>query len=143
MLTKAKSSLVDLGQSGEDYLEAVLLLGRESHAVRVRDVASRLRVSRPSVVAALAQLEKRGLARHERYGAVELTDQGRTLAEAVYRRHELLLRFLRDILGVGEQVAVEDACRLEHALSSETAQRLLAFVEQRESAAGAQNWEEY
>jgi DtxR family Mn-dependent transcriptional regulator len=127
--TKAQAPCSALGQSGEDYLEAVLLLGRESKVVRVKDVADRLGVTRPSVVAALVQLEMRGLVRHERYGAVELTPAGLVRAEAVYRRHRLLYRFLRDVLGVCEAVAAVDACRLEHALSAETVRRLVQLVE--------------
>jgi len=131
MLVKTKTQAAGsaLGQSGEDYLEAVLLLGRESRVVRVKDVAGQLGVTRPSVVAALAQLEARGLVRHERYGAVELTPAGLVRAEAVYRRHTLLYRFLSEVLGVRDAVAAGDACRLEHALSAETVRRLVQLVE--------------
>ena len=128
MLAKTKKPDARLGESGEDYLEAVLLLGREAPVVRVRDLAERLGVSRPSVVAALAQLERRGLVRHERYGGVELTSAGRNRAEAVYERHDLLHRFLCDVLKVSEPVAAADACRIEHALSPETVDRLALLV---------------
>lgn len=123
-----------LGRSGEDYLEAVLLVGREKGGVRVKDLAERTGVSRPSVVAALAQLSRQGLVRHERYGGVELTAAGVARAESVYRRHVLLLSFLRDHLGVSERVARVDACRLEHSLSTETTERLRRFVERRPAA---------
>jgi DtxR family Mn-dependent transcriptional regulator len=65
---------------------------------------------------------------HERYGAVGLTEAGAVEAEAVYRRHQLLHRFLREVLGVSEEVAARDACRLEHSLSPETVTRLARFV---------------
>ncbi|MEO0079741.1 MAG: metal-dependent transcriptional regulator [candidate division WOR-3 bacterium] len=117
-----------LGQSCEDYLEAILVLERKGKVVRVRDVARFLEVSRPSVVAALAGLQKKGLVEHEHYGGVELTARGRALASAIDRRHRLIEDFLRDVLGVSDRVAAQDACRLEHALSAETAERLAALV---------------
>ena len=118
-----------LGQSGEDYLEAILVLSRQKPVVRVRDVAEHLGVSRPSVVAAVAALERRGLVNHEHYGGVELTAGGVAAAEVVQQRHDVLYRFLRDVLDVSERVAADDACRLEHALSCETAERLVQFME--------------
>jgi DtxR family Mn-dependent transcriptional regulator len=130
MLSKTNRGRRDptLGQSGEDYLEAVLVLGQEKRAVRVKDVAGHLGVSRPSVVAALAQLERLGLVRHERYGDVELTLKGRVRAEAVYRRHRLVRAFLVQVLGVSKATADRDACLIEHSLSPETVSRLVAFV---------------
>jgi DtxR family Mn-dependent transcriptional regulator len=119
-----------LGQSGEDYLEAVLVLGRGGRVVRVKDVAKRLGVSRPSVVAGLAKLERQGLVEHERYGAVELTRAGAKVAESVDGRHRLLYSFLRETLELPPKRAAADACALEHALSPETAASLLRFVEQ-------------
>lgn len=130
MLTKTnrKHSNPSLGQSGEDYLESVLVLGQEKRAVRVKDVATHLGVSRPSVVAALAQLERLGLVHHEHYGDIELTPNGQARAEAVYRRHRLVKRFLVQVLGVSEATADKDACRIEHSLSAETVSRLVEFT---------------
>ncbi len=130
MLDKTnKSASARLGQSGEDYLEAVLVLGREKVVVRVKDLAERLTVSRPSVVAALAKLERKGLVRHERYGAVELTGAGTKLAESIDGRHRLLFFFLHETLGLPAGRAAKDACALEHALSAETTATLLRFVD--------------
>ena len=120
-----------LSRSGEDYLEAVLVLGRRGGAVRVKDLAKKLGVSRPSVVAGLAKLEQRGLVRHERYGAVELTRVGAAVAESVDERHKLLFSFLHETLNLPSGRAAADACALEHALSSESTASLLRFVEQR------------
>jgi|UniRef100_A0A7V3UZH5 DtxR family Mn-dependent transcriptional regulator len=119
-----------LGESQENYLEAILVLGREQKPVRVKDIARFLQVSRPSVVTALAALAVKGLVRHERYGGVELTVAGRAVAEAVYQRHLLLEQFLYKVLGVSRAVARQDACRLEHSLSPETMKRLMIFVQQ-------------
>jgi len=114
----------------EDYLEAILILGRESGAsVRITDLSERLGVSKPSVSVAVRRLAKSGFVSHERYGDVRLTRAGRKRAKEVASRHELLHRFLADVLGVEEETAQADACRLEHDLSEETVRRLAAFVE--------------
>jgi DtxR family Mn-dependent transcriptional regulator len=118
-----------LGESQEDYLEAIFVLSNEKKPVRVKDIARRLNVSRPSVVAAVGVLAGKGLVRHEPYGGVELTLAGRTRAEAIYQRHLLLERFLHQVLGVSRAVARTDACRLEHSLSAETISRLARLVE--------------
>jgi len=117
-----------LSQSAEDYLEAVLVLGQSGRMVRVTDLAERLTVSKPSVVAALASLEEKSLVRHEHYGGVELTAAGKSVAEEVYRRHRLLHEFLRDVLGVPDKIAAQDACRMEHVLSPETVNQLVRLV---------------
>lgn len=122
------AAAVRVGRGGEDCLEAILELAGSGRVVRVKDLARRLSVSRPSVVAALAALEERGLVRHERYGGVELTMKGRRLAGEVNRRHRLLQGFLEEQLGVSAATAAEDACRMEHVLSDETVRQLLGFV---------------
>jgi Mn-dependent DtxR family transcriptional regulator len=88
-----------------------------------------LGVTKPSVSSALSGLEDRGLVRHERYGEVQLTAQGALVAEEMYRRHQLLHAFLRDVLGVSDPVAARDACLVEHVLSQEALERLLRLVE--------------
>jgi len=117
-----------VGRSGEDCLEAILVLAETGPVVRVKGLAQRLGVSRPSVVAAIAGLERKGLVRHERYGGVELTGQGRRLAGEMRRRHRLLQEFLQQQLGVSAATAAEDACRMEHVLSPETIRQLVGFV---------------
>lgn len=132
----ANSTAAKLGQSAEDYLEAILALEAAGRTVRVRDLALRLGVSRPSVVSALAVLSGKGMVVHERYGGVELTAAGRRAADEVSRRHRLVSRFLREVLGVSERVADADACRIEHALSAETVDRLVALMARRKRRAG-------
>ncbi len=117
-----------LGESQEDYLEAILILEKDCKTVRVKDIAGFLKVSRPSVVVALAALAGKGLVRHEHYGGVELTPLGRKVAETVYQRHQLLVTFLRRIVGVSAAVAEADACRLEHTLSPVTLNRLKMLI---------------
>lgn len=120
-----------LGQSAEDYLEAILTLEKTARSVRVKDLAGRMGVSRPSVVAALAALSGKGLVVHERYGGVELTEAGRRAAVEVSRRHLLVRSFLCDVLGVSAKTADADACRIEHALSPETVSRLVNLMTRR------------
>ncbi|HCM25889.1 MAG TPA: Fur family transcriptional regulator [Treponema sp.] len=110
-------------QSLEDYLEAVSFLA-DSGAVRVTDIASRLGVSKPSVLVALRSLEERGLLEHERYRGVVLTEIGAVEAAAIRDRHEFLTAFLRDVVGVSQEIAEKDACRMEHVLSEETMSRM-------------------
>jgi DtxR family Mn-dependent transcriptional regulator len=133
----AARSGAGLGASAEDYLEAVYLAGRSGRSVRVTGLAARLGVSKPSVVAGLAVLDQRGLVRHERYGAVELTARGLRAAERVYRRHRVLEEFLGDVLGVKRTTAAADACAIEHVLSPVTVERLVRLVEFWRSESGA------
>ncbi len=115
--------------SMEDYLEAIMMLSEGSRGVRVTEVSKSLGVKKPSVSAALKKLAQDGLVRHERYGYVELTAEGEAVAENIFHRHEALRHFLADILNVDPTTAAEDACKVEHYLSSATVERLAKFVE--------------
>lgn len=115
--------------SMEDYLEAILLLTRESGAARVTSISDFLGVTKPSVSYALKKLAKRRLVVHEGYGDVSLTSAGRKLAEKVLEKHQLLVVLLADILGVDEETAKRDACRMEHSLSDETKSKLEGLAE--------------
>ena len=125
---RAKGS-VDLSESAQDYLEAIIEMESPDVPVRVAALAQRLGVSRPAVVAALRRLAGRGLVRHERYAHVTLTETGRAAARLVAGRHRLLVRFLSELLGVGAQAAEADACRMEHALSAGTMRRMVRFLD--------------
>ncbi|MDR0710133.1 MAG: metal-dependent transcriptional regulator [Spirochaetaceae bacterium] len=110
-------------QSLEDYLEMVGFLSDEGE-VRVTDIASRLGVSKPSVLTALKTLEDQGLLEHERYRSVTLTERGKEAAAKIRGRHDFLTSFLHDILGVSRDIAEQDACKMEHVLSEETLKRM-------------------
>jgi DtxR family Mn-dependent transcriptional regulator len=90
----------------------------------VTDIAKELGVSKPSVHAALHELERRGLIQHEHYGEVFLSPAGKEASSAIRRRHDLLRAFLREIVGVSPETAERDACRIEHYLSDETMERI-------------------
>jgi len=113
----------------EDYLEAVWRLAKTRKVVRVKDVGSFLGVASSTVNAAMKSLKTRRLVHQESYGYIELTPAGTRAARAVARRHALLVRFLRDVLHVKEETAEKDACRLEHCVSPETLEKIVAFLE--------------
>jgi DtxR family Mn-dependent transcriptional regulator len=114
-------------QSLEDYLEMVSFLSDEGE-VRVTDIATRLGVSKPSVLTALKTLEEQGLLEHERYRTVTLTQKGMVQASEIRDRHNFLTTFLRDTLGVSPDIAEEDACKMEHILSEETLKKMKLLV---------------
>jgi DtxR family Mn-dependent transcriptional regulator len=114
--------------SGQDYLEAIMLISERNGAVRSVDIANHMQVSRAGVSKALGALREKGLIRQERYGSVYLTDEGIKVANSVILRHKALKAFLIDILGVCPETAEQDACRLEHAISPDTLKRLEEFM---------------
>ncbi len=118
-----------LTPSLEDYLEAVALLQEKGEVARVKQIGQTLEVRMPSVIAALDRLSKDGFVEHERYGYVKLTPQGAEIAQDVVRRHELLRRFLMEILDVDPETAKKDACKMEHIISPVTQDRLVKFLE--------------
>ena len=115
--------------SMEDYLEAVAMLRSRGKAVRVKEISQALGVKMPSVTAALRKLSEEGLVEHERYGRVKLTPAGDRTARNVFHRHEVLRHFLSDVLNIDPQIAQEDACRIEHAISPVSLERLSKFME--------------
>ncbi|MBN1152668.1 MAG: metal-dependent transcriptional regulator [Dehalococcoidia bacterium] len=113
----------------EDYLEAIRVLAFGGSPVTVTQLSDALNVSKPSVTSAIAKLSREGLVAHERYGAVQLTARGKLVAEDVCHRHEALKVFLTEILGVPQETAEEDACKLEHHLSQDSSMRLTHFID--------------
>ena len=116
-------------ESVEDYLETILLLGKQMPQVRSVDVANELNYSKPSVSVAMKNLRQAGYISMDGSGAITLEAPGLEIAERIYRRHKLLTRFLL-ALGVSAETAARDACRIEHDLSPETFDRLQAYVEE-------------
>lgn len=121
-----------LQESGEDYLESILKIERQKGTVRSIDVANDLQVSKPSVSRAIHVLEEQGLLTMDESSRLLLSEQGRAIAEKIYERHILFTRFFIR-LGVNEQVAAIDACRMEHTLSDESFAALKAFIETHQS----------
>lgn len=113
----------------EDYLEAIGSLSQSKKAVRVKDLAKILNVRTSSVNSALATLSKAGLVIHERYGYIELTKKGVNFAQDIQNRHNTLTRFLTEVLNIKPEVAVREACKIEHSISPTTFKKLKEFVE--------------
>ncbi len=114
-------------ESGEMYLEAILVLSRKSGFVRAIDVSEYLGYSKPSVSRAMGLLRQGEYIVVESDGAITLTDSGRAIAEKIYERHTFLTALLVKI-GVSEETAAADACRLEHAISDESFQAIKQYV---------------
>ena len=119
-------------RSEENYLEAILTLEHRNPTVRVKDIADAMGVRMASVTNILKKLDSRGMVRYERYGNVSLTELGRTHAQRVMNRHYLLEVFFHKVLGVDRATAAADACKVEHALSKETVEKLLSYLESNE-----------
>lgn len=119
---------MQLQESGEMYLETILILSRKSSLVRAIDVGEYMGFSKPSVSRAVSLLKDGGFISVESDGNLLLTDTGRELAEKIYERHNLLTLALTS-LGVCEQTAAGDACRIEHVISDETFAALKRYVE--------------
>ena len=113
----------------EDYLEAIFDLDREKKFIRVKDIAKRMDVKMPTVSSMLKTLNDRGLVNYEKYEYVELTKDGEDVGKEMRRRHEVLLKFLTEILEVEFDIADAEACKMEHTLSSVTLDRLTGFME--------------
>jgi DtxR family Mn-dependent transcriptional regulator len=119
---------VALSPQLEDYIEVIGELCRDSGIARVKDIATRAGVTNPSVVRALRALKREGLVEQQRYGFVRLTRDGERVAGSVLLRHEVLADFLENVLGLDAATSAEDACRMEHAISPPTLDRLRALV---------------
>jgi len=116
-----------LSPSLEDYLEAVLILIRRGRVARVKDIAAHLGVGKSSVTGALKGLAKRKLVNYKPYEFITLTERGRELAEEVSGRHVLLRQFLTGVLGLDDESAEANACRMEHAMDAELLEQLGRF----------------
>jgi Mn-dependent DtxR family transcriptional regulator len=117
-----------LKKSGEDYLEAIYnLLQNDDHAHLV-DIAKSLGVTKPSASEAIKNLLEQGYIIKESYGSITLTKKGEDHAKSVLKKHNAISTLLVDILGVSEQTAETDACKIEHCLSEETTKKLFEFL---------------
>ena len=107
---------MSLFESGEMYLETILILSQKLNAVRSIDVAEHMSYSKPSVSRAMSILKKGGYIEIDTLGHITLTESGKEVAERIYERHRILSEILMR-LGVDEKTATEDACKMEHYIS--------------------------
>ena len=112
-----------LQESGEMYLETILVLSRKSSYVRAIDVGEYMGYSKPSVSRAMGLLKNGGYIKVDENGYITLLEPGREVAEMIYERHTLLTKFLVH-LGVSPDIAAEDACKMEHVISNESFQAI-------------------
>ena len=112
-----------LQESGEMYLETILVLTNQSPHVRAFDVGEYMGYSKPSVSRAMGLLKNGGYIKVDDNGFITLLEPGREVAEMIYERHTLLTQYLIR-LGVSPEVAAEDACKLEHVISDESFQAI-------------------
>ena len=115
-------------ESGEMYLETIYVLSEKSSSVRSIDVGAYMGFSKPSVSRAIGLLKKDGYVTTDEQGFLKLTETGKKKAMIIYERHLLLSKLLTNI-GVDEQTAEEDACRIEHYISEKTFEAIKKHVE--------------
>ena len=115
-----------LGESMEDYLEAIYVLSQQLESVRSVDVASYLGFSKPSVSHAVKVMSEKGLVRLDQGKILHLTDEGKEIAQSTYKRHCFFSDMLENI-GVNKETAAKDACRIEHVISEESFEAIQNF----------------
>ena len=120
---------MQIHQSAEDYLETILILKERKGMVRSIDIANELQFTKASVSVAMKKLRESGHITMDKDGYITLTEQGAQVAQRVYQRHRLLTRFFMT-LGVSEETASADACKIEHDLSEETFRCILEHARQ-------------
>lgn len=115
---------MEIRESGENYLETILILKERLGFVRSIDIATELDYSKASVSRAMSILKEAELIFIEKNGGINLTPAGQEHANKIYERHTLISEFLVKILNVSEETASADACKMEHTLSNETFQKI-------------------
>lgn len=119
-----------VSMSHEDYLEAIIMLGGSTEqSVRSVDIANQMDVSKASVNKAIGLLKEKGYVDQPYYGDVTLTPEGYEYGSAVYKRHRYLTAFLAKEIGISEEVAEDEACLMEHAISDESFEKWVAYID--------------
>ncbi len=121
-----------LQESGQMYLESILILSKQNPNVRSIDVSEHMGYSKPSVSRAVGLLRSGGYITVDADGYITLTDSGRSIAEKIFERHTILSQLLAR-LGVSPEVATADACKIEHDISDESFEALKRHMRQHES----------
>jgi len=117
-----------LHESAEMYLETIYVLAEKSGSVRSIDVAEHMGYSKPSVSRAVGLLKKGGYLTMAEDGYLTLTDEGKATAKKIFERHTVLSKFLA-LVGVSDEVAAKDACKIEHVVSDETIAAIKKYIE--------------
>ena len=121
-------------ESGEMYLETILILGQRKNLVRAVDVATEMQLSKPSVSRALVRLKNDACIIVDENGHIAFTEKGRAIAEKIYERHQVLTEILMAI-GVDREIAAKDACKMEHDISDETFDAMKRHLREKKDSA--------
>lgn len=119
-----------LQESGENYLETILVLSQKKGTVRSIDIANELNFSKPSISRAMKILKDAELITIEKGGQIHLTEAGYARATAIYERHCMIKQFLMCTLNIDEELADKDACRIEHVISEETFEQMKRYIKE-------------
>ena len=122
---------MNIHESAEDYLEAILILRERQGSVRSIDIVHQLELTKPSVSVAMKRFRENGYIVMDADGFITLLPPGEEIAQRIYDRHKLLTKFLV-ALGVSEETAAADACKMEHDLSDETFEKIKAHAQRHE-----------
>ena len=117
-------------ESAQNYLETIYMLQKKSGSVRSIDIAHELSFSKPSVSVAMKNLRQDGLISVDKNGEITLTDEGLKIALSMYEKHTLIARALMAI-GVSEETAYKDSCKIEHDISDESFEKIKEFISKR------------
>jgi Mn-dependent DtxR family transcriptional regulator len=126
---------MQIHESAEDYLEAILILQEKHGEVRSIDIVNQTGYTKPSISVAMKHLRENGYITMDENGYITLTDSGSAVAQRIYTRHRVLTQLLTDI-GVGEETAAADACKIEHDLSNETFQKIREYADRQRKQHG-------
>lgn len=118
-----------LSSNMEDYMETIAILADKKKVVRVKDIAKSLNIKMPSVTSALQKLNEKGLIIYEKYGYVDLTEEGRIIADRIYQKHSCLSAFFKTVLKMDSSESNSNACKIEHHLSPEACSKLYKLLE--------------
>lgn len=112
--------------SQEDYIEAIYTLSKTTDQIKSVDIAKAMNVSRPAVKVATEKLIEKGYITKNRYSYIEITEEGKKLGEEIYKKHIAIMEFLMS-LGISQETATIDCCRIEHVISQETYEIIKEF----------------
>ena len=118
---------MSLNESAENYLETILILSQKLPVVRSVDIANELNFKKSSVSTAMKNLRENHYITVTEAGFIYLTDTGKEVAEMIYERHKILSFWLKQ-LGVSEEIALEDACKIEHVISKESFEAIKKLI---------------
>ena len=127
-MRKRRYIILELHESAEDYLETILVLYERNGQVRSIDIVNEMNFSKPSISIAMKKLRENGYIHMDVNGLITLTENGRAIAERIYSRHKLLTKVLVAI-GVDEEKAAAEACKIEHDIDDETYVKIGQFYE--------------